>query len=54
MFTIKLSYNAVIELSVEAEDEGKAMDKAREIAESADIRQFSIFGENNAEVLSRG
>lgn len=52
-FAVRLSFNATIEVSVDAEDEGEALAKAREIAEKSDIRQFSICGENEATILGR-
>lgn len=52
-FVIRLNYNASIVVSVDANDEGQALDMAREAAENADIRQFSIMGENAAEVVGR-
>ena len=44
-FQIQLNYNASIVVDVEAEDEGEALDKARDLAEDADNRQFTIHGE---------
>ena len=44
---------ASITAEVYAEDEGQALDKARDYAEDADTQQFSIFGEGNAEILSQ-
>lgn len=56
-YTIQMNYNASIIVDVEVENtpdaEGKAMEKAREIAEEADIREFSICGEREAQVLNR-
>lgn len=52
-YTIQMNYKASIVLDVDAEDEGDALGKARELAEDADIREFSIFSELPAEILSR-
>lgn len=52
-FTIQMNYNATMTLVVEAENEGEALDKARDIAEDADIRQFTICNENEAKILHR-
>ena len=43
-YTIKFNYNASIVVDVEGEfhDEGEALDKAREIAEDANINEFTI------------
>lgn len=53
-YLVQLNYNASIEVSVEADDEGEALDKARDFAEEADIRQFSLCGENDSRILQRG
>ena len=54
-YTIEFNYNASIVVDVEGEfhDEGEALDKAREMAEDADIRQFTIASENEAKILNR-
>jgi hypothetical protein len=50
-----MNFNATIVVDVEVENgpdaEGKALEKAREIAEDADIREFSICGEREAQIL---
>lgn len=48
-----MNYNASLTLVVEADNEGSALDKARDIAEDADIKQFTICGENEAKILHR-
>lgn len=53
-FTIQCNYNASITLDVFAEDEDSAMRKALDIAEDADINEFTICGEREHQVLSRG
>jgi hypothetical protein len=54
-YTIQLNYNASIIVEVEVEDgndaEGRALDKARDKAEDADIRQFTIGSENESKIL---
>ena len=41
-YKIQCNYNAFITVDVEANDEGAALDKERNYAEDADIRQFNI------------
>lgn len=50
-YTIQMNYNASIVVDVLAENEGEALDKARTIAEDADIRQFTIGSENPSKIL---
>lgn len=50
-YTIQLNYLASYTCDVYADNEGEALDKARDMAEDADIKQFNIFGERNAEIL---
>jgi hypothetical protein len=50
-YTIQMNYNASIIVDVIAEDEGEALDKARDKAEDADIRQFVIGSENESKIL---
>lgn len=54
-YTIKLNYNASIIVDVEVDEtpdaEGKALEKARDIAEDADIREFTIGAERESEIL---
>jgi len=52
-FTIEMNYNASIIVEVNAEDEGKALDEARNIAEDADIREFTITSERESRILKR-
>ena len=52
-YTVRLNYEAVIDVEVEAEDEGDALDKARDYAEmEADARQFNICNEKQSRILS--
>ena len=50
-YTIQMNYNATITIDVDAKDEGEALSKAREMAEEADIKEFSICGEREAQIL---
>ena len=50
-YTIQMNYNASIVVEVMADDEGQALDKARDRAEDADIRQFTIGSENESKIL---
>ena len=52
-YTIQLNYLAAINVTVEGDfnDEGEALSKAREIAEDADINQFSIGEEKESRIL---
>ena len=50
-YTIQMNYNASIIVEVYAEDEGQALDLARDKAEDADIRQFTIGSENESKIL---
>lgn len=51
-YTIQMNYNASMVVEVLAENEGDALDKARDIAEDADIRQFTIGTENESRIIS--
>lgn len=53
-YTIQLNYLATINVSVEGDfnDEGEALSKAREIAEDADINQFSLGEEKESRIVS--
>lgn len=57
-YTIQLNYNASIIVDVEVEDtphaEGDALEKARNIAEEADIREFTIGNERESQILRHG
>ena len=52
-YTIRMNYNASIIVEVEADEEGEALEKARTLAEDADIREFSICGEREAEIIQK-
>jgi hypothetical protein len=53
-FRIQLNYNASYVTEVDAKDEGEALDKARNRAEEADVKEFVICGERESQILSRG
>lgn len=50
-YKVECNYTASIIANVEANDEGEALDKARDYAEDADIRQFTIGGERESRIL---
>ena len=55
-YTIQMNYNAsiIVEVNVDGhggDAEGLALDKARDIAEDADNREFTIGCENEAKIL---
>ncbi len=52
-YRIRYNYNASIDVEVDAKDEGEALEKGRNIAEEADIKQFVIHGERESEILYR-
>ena len=53
-YTIEFNYNASFVVDVEGEfhDEGEALDKAREIAEDANINEFTIGEERESKILN--
>lgn len=57
-YTIQLNYNASIIVDVEVENtpnaEGDALEMARNIAEDADIREFTIGAERESQILRQG
>ena len=53
-FIIQCNYNASIVVEVDAKDEGEALDKARNKAEEADIKEYVICGERESQIFSRG
>jgi hypothetical protein len=53
-YKVQLNYNAQITVEVDAKDEGEALDKARDKAEEADIKQYTICGERESQILNRG
>ena len=53
-FIIQCNYNASIVVEVDAKDEGEALEKARNKAEEADLKEFVICGERESQILNRG
>ena len=52
-FLIKLLYETSIVVDVEAETEAEALTKAREVADNADEKEFSITKEIGSEVIMK-
>jgi hypothetical protein len=52
-YKIQYNYNASIIVEVDANDEGEALEKGRNIAEEADIKQFKICGEKESQIIGR-
>lgn len=50
-YTIQINYTASIVVEVSANDEGEALDLARDKAEDADIRQFTLGNELPSKIL---
>ena len=53
-FTIQCNFNASYTTEVDAKDEGEALEKARNKAEEADLKECVICGERESQILSRG
>lgn len=52
VYEIELNYNAKIIQVVEAENEGEALDKARDLSEEADRSDFIICDERESRILN--
>ena len=52
-YNIQYNFNASIIVEVDAKDEGEALEKGRNIAEEADLKQFTICGEREAQIIGR-
>lgn len=52
-YIIEMNYTASITQVVEANDEGEALDKARNLADEADINEFVLRDEQEARIISR-
>ena len=50
-YTIQYNYNASIVVEVNANDEGEALEKGRNIAEDADIKQVTIGNERESQII---
>lgn len=58
-YTVQLNYNAsiIVDVTVDGNNqnaEGEALEKARNIAEDADIREFTIGSERESVILRQG
>lgn len=53
-YTIELNYKVSITQTVEANDEGEALDKARNLAEEADMDEFVIIEELETQMIGNG
>lgn len=51
-YTVELNYDAKITVEVFADNEGDALDRARDKAEDADIRQFTIANEGISRIIN--
>lgn len=51
-YIVELQYTASIQVSVEADNEGSALDKARDVAEEADMAEFSLISEQESKIIS--
>ena len=51
-YTVELNYNASFTVDVEANDEGEALSKARELAEMAPMSRFTIVEESRSRILN--
>lgn len=51
-YTIEMTYLTTMQVVVNANHEGEALDKARDIAEEADINEFSLGEEREAQIVS--
>ena len=51
-YTIQINYVCSITETVEANDEGEALDKARNKAEEANMNEFTITEEKESRILS--
>jgi hypothetical protein len=52
VYEVELNYTARIIQVVEAENEGEALDKARDLAEEADKNDFTICDERESRILN--
>ena len=50
-YVIELNYNARIVETVDAKDEGDALEKARNLAEEADMKEFSLLEEQTSRII---
>lgn len=53
IYIIELNYNARITQTVEADNEGDALEKARNLAEEADMKDFILTNENESRIIGQ-
>lgn len=51
-YTIEMNYNAKFVAVVDADNEGDALDRARTMAEEADIQDFTLTEERESRIIS--
>lgn len=54
LYNVELTYLANIIKSVDAENEGDALEKARTLAEESDMNEFVIVEERESRILNNG
>lgn len=52
IYTVELNYTSSITVDVEANDEGEALHKARELAEQAPMTSFAIVEEQRSRIVN--
>ena len=52
LYTVELNFQSSITLDVKANDEGEALQAARDLAEQAPMSSFSIVEENRSRILN--
>lgn len=52
-YTIEMNYNARFVAVVNADDEGQALDKARTMAEEADMHDFNLTEERESRIINQ-
>lgn len=52
VYTIEFNYNARITKTIEASDEGDALEKARTLAEDADMKEFILTEELASRIIN--
>ena len=53
LYTIELNYNARITRTIEANDEGEALEKARQLAEDADMNEYTLTEEKTSRIINQ-
>lgn len=52
IYTVDLNYKTTITFDVKASDEGKALQKARDLAEQAPMSSFTIVEEDRSRIVN--